>query len=137
MPTNLTSEALAGEQGTNQNNKPQFIPLVYINGISETLTLRATLVKAKDSIPKDARRGVMYQFPCKVCNAKCAGGTGKTHKTRSSQHKAMINNHYTSYLIALHCLDTGIEFAFDEAQVISAQGKQTVNRSFSFGRQFN
>ncbi len=81
-------------------------------------TLRTTLVKAKDTIPLEAKAGVIYQFPCKGCNAKCVGETGKTLQTRMKQHKAKIRNRYMSYLTTVHSLDTGHQFAFDETQII-------------------
>ncbi len=34
------------------------------------------------------------------------------------QHKAAVGNCYMSYLTTVHSLDTGHQFAFDEAQII-------------------
>ncbi len=81
-------------------------------------THRTTLVKAKDAIPLEAKAGVIYQFPCTGCNAKYVGETDKTLKTRMKQHKAVIRNSSMSYLTTVHSLDTGHQFAFDEAQII-------------------
>ncbi len=81
-------------------------------------TLRTALVKTKDTIPLEAKAGVIYQFPCKECNSKYVGETGKTPKTRMKQHKAAVRNRYTSYLATVHSLDRGHQFAFDEAQII-------------------
>ncbi len=40
------------------------------------------------------------------------------------QHKAAVRNRYMSYLTTVHSLDTGHQFAFDEAQIIGqAQSK--------------
>ncbi len=40
------------------------------------------------------------------------------------QYKAAVRNRYMSYLTTVHCLDTGRQFAFDEAQIIGhAQSK--------------
>ncbi len=106
---NLTPEVPSEDQWTNQDSEPRWATLPYINGISETLArhprshnikvthkpmaaLRNTLVKAKDTIPLEAKAGVIYQFPCKGCNAKYVGETGKTLKTRMKQHKAAIRN---------------------------------------------
>ncbi len=80
--------------------------------------IHPTLVKAKDTIPLEAKAAVIYQFPCKGCNAKYVGETGKTLKTRMKQHKAVVRNRYMSYLTTMHSLDTGHQFAFDEAQII-------------------
>ncbi len=94
---NVTPEVPSKDQSTNQDSEPRWSTLPYINGISETLarhlrshnikvahkptaTLRTTLVKGKDTIPLDAKAGVIYQFPCKGCNSKYIGETGKTLK---------------------------------------------------------
>ncbi len=75
---NLTPEVPSEDQRTNQDSEPRWAILPYINGISETLarhlrsynikvahkpmaTLRTTLVKAKDTIPLEAKAGVIYQ----------------------------------------------------------------------------
>ncbi len=82
---------------TKQDSEPRLATHPYISGISETLaqhlrslnikvehkptvTVRTILVKAKDTIPLDAKVGVIYQVPCKGCNAKYGGETGKTLK---------------------------------------------------------
>ncbi len=39
-----------------------------------------------------AKAGVIYQFPCKGCNAKYVRETSKTLKTRMKQHKAAVRN---------------------------------------------
>ncbi len=45
------------------------------------------------------------------------------------QHKAATSNRYMSYLTTVHSLDTGHEFAFDEAQVIG-QAQTKAGRLF-------
>ncbi len=94
-----------------------------------SITFVTTLVKAKATIPLEAKAGVIYQFSCKGCNAKYVGETGKTLKTRMKQHKAAIRNRYMSYLITVHSLDTGHQFAFDEAQIIG-QAQTKAGRLF-------
>ncbi len=64
-----------------------------------TDTLRTTLVKAKDTIPLEAKAGMIYQFPCKGCNYKYVGETGKTPKTRMKQHKVAVRNRYMLKII--------------------------------------
>ncbi len=83
-----------------------------------TAILRNTLVKANDTIPLEAKAGVIYEFPCKGCNSKYVGETGKTLKTRMKQHKAAVRNRYMFYLTTVHSLGTGHQFAFDEAHII-------------------
>ncbi len=92
-------------------------------------TRRTTLVKAKNTIPLEAKAVVIYQFPCKGYNAKYVGETGKTLETRMKQHKAAIRNRYMSYITTVHSLDTGHQFAFDEAQIIG-QAQTKAGRLF-------
>ncbi len=139
---NLTPEVLSEYHRTNQDSEPRWATLPYSNGISETLarhlrshninvahkptaTLRTTLVKTKDAIPLEAKAGVIYQFPCKECNSKYVGETGNTLKTRMKQ----VRNRNMSYLTAVHSLDTGHQFAFDEAKIIG-QAQTKAGRLF-------
>ncbi len=95
---NLTPEVSSEYHRTNQDSEPRWATLPYINDISKTIdrhlqshnikvtdkptaTLRTTLVKAKDTIPLEAKAGVIYQVPCKGCNAKYVGETSKTLET--------------------------------------------------------
>ncbi len=90
MPSVPSEEVPSEDQRTNQNSEPRWATLPYIIGISETLarhlrshnikvahkpmaTLRTTLVK--DTIRLEAKAGVIYEFPCKGCNAKHVGET--------------------------------------------------------------
>ncbi len=93
------------------------------------MTLRTTLVKAKDTIALEVKAGVIYQFPCKGCNAKHVGETGETLKTKKKQHKAAVRNRYMSYLTTVHSLDTGRQFACDEVQIIG-QAQTKASRLF-------
>ncbi len=42
-----------------------------------------------------------------------------------TQHKAAVRNRYMSYLTAVHGLDTGHQFAFNEAQIIGHAHSKT------------
>ncbi len=74
---NPTPEAPSEDQRTSQDSEPLWASLLCINGISEALarhlrrhnikvahkptaTLRTTLLKAKDTIPLEAKAGVIY-----------------------------------------------------------------------------
>ncbi len=45
------------------------------------------------------------------------------------QHKAAVHNRYMSYLTTMHSLDTGHQFAFDEAQIFG-QAQTKAGRLF-------
>ncbi len=46
-----------------------------------------------------------------------------------TQHKAVVRNRYMSYLTTVHSLDTGHQFAFDEAKIM-AQAQTKAGRLF-------
>ncbi len=48
------------------------------------------------------------------------------------QHKTAIRNRYMSYLTAVHSLDTGHQFGFDEAQIVG-QAQTKAGRLFMEG----
>ena len=51
------------------------------------LTLKDILPKAKDSVERSSRPGVVYQIPCRDCTGIYIGETGWAYKTRLAEHK--------------------------------------------------
>ena len=51
------------------------------------LTLKDILPKAKDSVERSSRPGVVYQICCGDCNGIYIGETGRAYKTRLAEHK--------------------------------------------------
>ena len=51
------------------------------------LTLKDILPKAKDSVKRSSRPGVVYQIPCRDCTGIYIGETGRAYKTRLAEHK--------------------------------------------------
>ena len=51
------------------------------------LTLKDMLPKAKDSVKRSFRPGVVYQISCQDCTAIYIGETGRAYKTRLAEHK--------------------------------------------------
>ena len=51
------------------------------------LTLKDMLPKAKDSVERSSRPGVVYQNPCRDCTGIYIGETGRAYKTRLAEHK--------------------------------------------------
>ena len=45
------------------------------------------LPKAKDSVERSSRPGVVYQIPCRDCTDIYIGETGRAYKTRLAEHK--------------------------------------------------
>ena len=50
-------------------------------------TLKDILPKAKDSVERSSRPGVVYQIPCRDCTGIYIGKTGRAYKTRLTEHK--------------------------------------------------
>ena len=46
------------------------------------LTLKDMLPKAKDSVERSCRPGVVYQIPCRDCTGIYIGETGRAYKTK-------------------------------------------------------
>ena len=51
------------------------------------LTLKDILPKAKDSVERLSRPGVIYQIPCRDCTGIHIEETGLAYKTRLAEHK--------------------------------------------------
>ena len=51
------------------------------------LTSKDILPKAKDSVERSSRSGVVYQIPCRDCTGIYIGETGRVYKTRLAEHK--------------------------------------------------
>ena len=51
------------------------------------LTLKDMLPKAKDSVERSSRPGIVYQILCRDCTGIYIGETGRAYKTRLAEHK--------------------------------------------------
>ena len=51
------------------------------------LTLKNILPKAKDSVERSFRHGIVYQIPCRDCTCIYIGETGRACKTRLAENK--------------------------------------------------
>ena len=49
--------------------------------------LKDILPKAKDSVKRSSRPGVVYQIPCRNCTGIYIVETGRAYKTRLAEHK--------------------------------------------------
>jgi len=65
----------------------------------------------KDNIPKLSQMNVVYKLSCRDCDASYVGQTGRTLKTRISEHRNHINrNTTTQSVITEHRLNFSHEF---------------------------
>lgn len=87
------------------DTKKIFLP--YVRGVSERTekvcrqlniktvfksngTLRQTLMRVKNRRSEEARRGVVYEVPCRDCNQTYIGETGRLLQERLKEHKIML-----------------------------------------------
>ena len=99
------------------------VVLPYVQGVTERVTrvlaphakvtnrpdknLRSLLVKPKDKRDKISCAGVVYQYKC-MCDKVYIGETGRSIKTRESEHKRAIRNGDDNHSgISKHVLETG------------------------------
>ncbi len=143
-----TPEAPSDDQRNNHDSEPRWASIPYINGISEllarhlrshnikvahkpTATLRTTLVKAKDAIPQDTKRGASYQFPCEGCNSKYVDEAGKTLNARITQHVAAHNPTLLGHGPPIHI------WWNTSCWTGPKQGRQAIHRHHSFWWKLN
>jgi len=73
--------------------------------------LRTIIKGQKDSIPKLSQTNLVYRLTCRDCDATYVGQTGRTLKTRISEHQNHINrNTTTQSVITEHRLNFLHEF---------------------------
>ena len=109
-----------------ENERPKTtLTLPYIRGLAEAIrrildplgvkvvfrplrTLRQMLVRPKDPVPVDERKGVVYSIPCVECSSVYIGQTGRCLKQRVKEHRrALKNGDVQASALAEHVLKTG------------------------------
>ena len=121
------------------------VTLPYIRGVSEAvrrvlsplrirvvfcpwMTLHHRLVRPKDHIPVDERRGVVYRIPCTDCPRVYIGQTGRSLKLRLSEHRrALRNGDVTTSAVAEHVLCESHRVDLSQTEVIDSH-PQTLTR---------
>ena len=115
---------------------PQTLTLPYIRGLAEAIrrildplgvkvvfrplrTLRQMLVRPKDPVPVDERKGVVYSIPCVECSSVYIGQTGRSLKQRVSEHRrALKNGDIQASALAEHVLKTGHAVDLSQSEVL-------------------
>ncbi len=141
-PINFIKQATRPPRGTTTtSNEPPTIwrSLPYIQGISESITrrlnpynvkiahkphsaLRSNVVHVKDPIPTLQRRKVI--FPCSGCDKTYTGQTGRLLGTRLKEHRGSVRRHDTNSCLALHCLNTGHTFNWQDTRILESANSQ-------------
>ena len=104
-PNNPEPMNEAEESEDRTDTKKIFLP--YVKGVSERIekvcrqlniktvfksngTLRQTLMRVKNRRPEEARRGVVYEVPCRDCNRTYIGETGRSLQERLKEHRYAV-----------------------------------------------
>ena len=76
------------------------------------------LVRVKNRIPTDRRKGVINEIPCKDCDI---GETGRTLKKRVSEHKHAVGKFNMNNGVAAHVQNEDHQIDWEGAKVIGQQ----------------
>ena len=119
-----------------EKNSTDFISLPYIQGVSESVrrvlsklgikvsfypysTLRQMLVKPKDPVPHDHKKGIVYRISCKDCHQSYIGQSGRSLQHRLREHKrAVFCGNTNVSALAEHALSCGHEIDWENANIL-------------------
>ena len=107
--------------------------LPYIEGVSERIvrgcralgirtvfnsgkTLRQTLTHVKSTTPEEKKQGVVYEVPCKDCEAVYIGETGRNLQERVKEHKYAVKRRDKNNGIAVHAWSEDHMVNWEEAK---------------------
>ena len=113
---------ISTNENTEGNRENRTLCVPYVRGLSEKIdnvcwsikgvnmravfkpcrTIRQMLVRVKNGIPEDRRKGVIYEIPCKDCEKLYIGETGRTLKKRVSEHKQAVREFNMNNGVAAH-----------------------------------
>ena len=120
--------------------KPKMPYLPYIEGVSERIargcralgvrtvfnsgkTLRQTLTHVKSTTLEEKKQGVVYEVPCKDCEAVYIGETGRNLQERVKEHKYAVKRRDKNNGIAVHAWSEDHMVNWEEAKVNQSCGK--------------
>jgi len=95
----------------------------------------------KDNIPKKLQTNLVYKLSCRDCDATYVGQTGRTLKTRISEHRNHINrNTSTQSVITEHRTNFSHEFDWDNVEILDRErflSKRLISEMIHIKRQKN
>ena len=111
----------------NMKNVPRFCQKFDINVVFKfSNTLRNMLIKNSPSLCN----GCVYEIPCKDCNCKYIGQTGKGLATRIKQHKYSIRSGQMSNALFLHRNNDNHVIDWDSSKVLVNCNNVTIPGGF-------
>ena len=135
----------SSSSSSSSNGRRGNINLPYFAGITEPLagilkskgfttsitargSLRETLVKPKDKLPKEEQTGVVYHIPCAganstPCPGRYIGETERTASARFHDHTSTSINALGKYKSAMlqHARDNGHHFRKEDVTILSSE----------------
>ena len=72
----------------------------------------------KSFIPREDKKDVVYQIPCKDCNCLYIGGTGKSPRKRVTEYNYTVN---WKNGVADHAWDKGHNVDWDGVKVLECE----------------
>ncbi|BHF72004.1 hypothetical protein SprV_0401506700 [Sparganum proliferum] len=127
---------LPNHESHEDRTSQKFYSLPYIQGISEALSrqlkrfgisiahkptssLRETLCRVKDPVPKEQLNNVIYRIPCANCPCVYIGHTGRCLGTRINEHKLALRRRDPLSLVFAHAIEHDHRFNWDGTEVIA------------------
>ena len=104
-----TTGVTPGKTGLSENISSSCRGLSVRVSFSSRFTLRSSLTKPKDPIPPWDKTGVIYSVPC-CCGRPYIGETGRSLKTRLSEHKRAVRIGDSRNAISFHVNSNYIEW---------------------------
>ena len=116
-------ESSSGDKEEEGEKEPKLLYLPYICGVRKMIecgcrglgvrtvfksrhTLRQSLMKVKNHIPDEQKRGVVYKIPCAECETVGIGETGCSLNDTSREHKYVVKRRDLRNGIAAHACAT-------------------------------
>ena len=134
-------EANVKEEETD-NSKVQIMCMPYMKGFSEKIkktcqamnaatkmkvvfrphrTMRQMLMKVKNPVPAEKKKGVIYEIPCQDCTQVYVGETGRTLKKCMAEHKQAVKRFDEKNGFAVHVFKHDHRIACDEATITTSE----------------
>ena len=139
---NVQDQETEAKEEETEDSKVQIMCLPYVKGVSEKIkktckamnatievkavfkpyrTMRQMLMKVRNPVPVEKRKGVVYEILCWDCTQVYVGETGRTLKKRMSEHKQAMKRFDEKNRIAVHVFKHDHRIAWDEARIATLE----------------
>ena len=94
-------------------------------------TMRQMLMKVKNPVQAEKKKGVVYEVPCQDCSKLYVGKTGRTLRKRISEHKQAVKRFDDKNGIAAPVFKHNHRIAWDEASVSTSYWRRRVQEAIN------